>query len=101
MVQHEAWLIEPSGELSTVTQSLRLVVRGCDGFTRFLIFRLSAPDRQCGDMILSSGTAPDVNAAKAAARQTATRLETVLACRRQAISAGSYDSEPRQTERRA
>jgi hypothetical protein len=93
--QRDAWLTEPSGELSTVTQRLRLVIRRFNGFARFLVFRLSAPDRQCDEMILSSGTAADVDAAKAAARQTATRLETVLACRQQVVLDRSHSGEPK------
>jgi hypothetical protein len=83
VVQHEAWLSGSTGELSTLTQSLRLVIRRFDGFARFLVFKRRAPNRQCREMILSSGTATNVNAAKAAARQTATRLEAILLCRQQ------------------
>jgi hypothetical protein len=79
--QREAWLIAPTGELWTLTQSLRLVIQRFDGFARFLVLRRSARDKQSREMILSSGTATDVNAAKAAARQTATRLEAIFACR--------------------
>ena len=83
MVQREAWLSGPSGELSTLTQSLRLVIRRFDGFARFLVFKRPAPNNQSREMILSSGTATNVNAAKAAARHTAARLEAVLSCRQQ------------------
>jgi predicted house-cleaning NTP pyrophosphatase (Maf/HAM1 superfamily) len=46
-------------------------------------------------MILSSGTATDVDAAKAAARQAATRLETVLACRQQVVLDRSHSGKPK------
>jgi hypothetical protein len=76
--QCESWLVEPNGDLSTLTQTLRLNVRCFDGFARYLVLRRSARGERDAEVLLSSGTATNMNKAKAAAQQAATRLESML-----------------------
>jgi len=76
--QGEPWLVEQNGDLSTVTQRLRLIIRRFDGFARFLVLRLSAREKRDAEVLLSSGTATNVSTAKTAAQQTAVRLESML-----------------------
>ena len=74
----EPWLVEPNGDLSILTQTLRLNIRSFDGFARFLVLRRPARGKRDAEVLLSSGTATNVNTAKAAAQQAATRLETLF-----------------------
>jgi hypothetical protein len=76
-MQQDIWVVERSGELSTMFHGLRLAVRKHSGFARFLVLAACG-----GRSILSSGTESNVEAAKAAATRTAMRLEVVLSNRR-------------------
>jgi hypothetical protein len=76
--QGEPWLVEQNGDLSTVTQRLRLIIRKFEGFVRFLVLRRSASEKRGSEVLLSSGTATNVSTAKAAAQRTAVRLESML-----------------------
>jgi hypothetical protein len=76
--QGEPWLVEQNGDLSTVTQRLRLIIRKFDGFARFLVLRQSARKKRDAEVLLSSGTATNVSTAKAAAQRTAARLESMF-----------------------
>jgi len=77
-VENEAWQIGPSGELSTVVYSLRLVVRTSTDFARFLVLRRSAHGGEDHEILLASGSEADIAAAKLAARRMAMRLESVI-----------------------
>jgi hypothetical protein len=81
--EQDVWRTEPSGDLSMVVRNLRLIIRKCSGFTRFLVLKRAAHGRRRPEAFLSSGMETNVDAAKLAAKRTATRLETVLANRGQ------------------
>lgn len=76
--QCKSWLIDPNGDLSTLTQTLQLNVRSFDGFARYLVMRRSVHGKRDAEVLLSSGTATNMNKAKAVAQQAATRLEAML-----------------------
>ena len=76
--QWESWLVEPNGDLSMLTQRLRLIIRRFDGCARFLVLKRPARGERDAEVLLSSGTATNVSKAKDAAQHAGTRLETTL-----------------------
>lgn len=80
MFDKQFWSAERDGQLSAVVGSLRLLVRSSDDCARFLIVHQSTHDNSYSNL-LASGTESNVNAAMAAARKAATRIEYILADR--------------------
>jgi hypothetical protein len=77
-VEHEIWHEEADGHLSAEVPGLRLVVRKSDNCARYVILRRAGYGKSCAEIMLSSGTEPNVDAAIAAARKAATRIEIML-----------------------
>lgn len=57
-----SWREAPNGDLLAALDGLKLVVRGLDGFARYLL--LGPPVRGSGEVLLESGCAPDLATAK-------------------------------------
>ena len=74
---HEIWHAEADGHLSAELRGLKLIVRKSDACARYVIVRRAHSG--CSESMLSSGTEPNVEAAMAAARRVATRIDVMLA----------------------
>lgn len=72
-----SWRKAANGDLLAAMDGLKLVVRLSDGFARYLL--LGPPTRGGGEIMLESGSAPDISAAKAKAVR---RAQTVSWLRR-------------------
>ena len=70
------------GRLSTEFHGLRLVVRKSDADARYVILRRAGNGRSSVEVMLSSGTEPNVEAAIVAATKVAARIDSMLAERR-------------------
>jgi hypothetical protein len=70
------WHADPNGEFFAVVDDLRLIIRSCDGFARYLILQ-----RGARDIMLGSGTEIDVSKAMVAAQRAAERTRFILAQR--------------------
>ena len=70
---------DASGHLLETEHGFRLIVRQFDGCARYLVVRTAPEGDKYRDTMLASGTASDVNAAMAAARRTASRIQSILA----------------------
>jgi hypothetical protein len=85
-VDHVSWQLEADGQLSAAVQNLRLVIRKAEGCVRYLILRRSPRNGGFPEIMLSSGTESNLDAAMMAARRVAIRIESILA-ERQRIAA--------------
>jgi hypothetical protein len=83
-VEHEIWHKDAEGHLSAEVPGLKLIVRKSDNCARYVILRCTGHDVSCAEAMLSSGTEPSVDAAIAAARKAATRIDIMLTERRRA-----------------
>src|ERR1700733_13975207 len=81
MPSDRSWHTDPNGELSAVVDDLRLIIRQCAGFIRYLILQ-----RGMREIMLGSGTESDVSTAMVAAQSAAERTQFILAQRRSANS---------------
>jgi hypothetical protein len=61
---------------------LRLVVRKSDAYARYVILKRAGDGGSSAEVMLSSGTEPNVEAAIVAATKVATRIDLMLAERR-------------------
>ena len=73
---------EAEGRFSAEVPGLRLIVRKSDNCARYVIFQRAGYGGSCAEVMLSSGTEPNVDAAIAAARKAATRIDIMLTERR-------------------
>jgi hypothetical protein len=69
------------GDVSTEIPGLKIIVRKSDGCARYVILQ-SAGYGSCAEVMLSSGTEPNVDAAIVAARRVAARIDVMLTARR-------------------
>lgn len=85
----EAWCERPGSEFWATRRGIRLVVRPSLGFARYLLL---APSRHEGGMeiLLESGTAADVNAAKSSAERRAESVAWLRAQRRESCLTGRF-----------
>ena len=81
-VVHETWHTVSDGRLSTEFHGLRLVVRKSDADARYVILKRAGYGRSSAEVILSSGTEANVEAAIVAATKVAARIDAMLAERR-------------------
>jgi len=65
------WRTEPNGDLWTVLLDLKLVVHEGDSFSRFLLLGRSHVRGEGDEVLLESGCADDIHAAKARAVEKA------------------------------
>jgi len=79
-VSQEFWHADPNGELSATVHGLRLIIRRCDGFSRYLILQRSAHGNY-PEIMVGSGTESDVSKAMVAARRAAMRTDFILSHR--------------------
>jgi hypothetical protein len=82
VVEHEIWHEEAEGRFSAGVPGLRLIVRKLDNCARYIIVQRVYDGTSCVEVLLSSGTEPNVDAAIAAARKAATRIDIMLFERR-------------------
>ena len=91
-MDREIWHTGPDGSVSTEIPGLKIIVRKSDGCARYVILQ-SAGYGSCAEVMLSSGTEPNVDAAILAARRAATRIDVMLTARRKsAIHADAHRS---------
>ena len=81
-VEHEIWHEEADGHFSAEVPGLRLIVRKSDNCARYVILQRAGYGRSCVEVMLSSGTESNVDAAMVAARKAATRIDIMLTERR-------------------
>ena len=91
-MDREIWHREPDGSVSTEIPGLKIIVRKSDGCARYVILQRAGDGRSCVEALLSSGTEPNLDAAIAAARKAATRIDIMLTERRR--SAVHADNPP-------
>jgi hypothetical protein len=84
-VDHEIWLTVSDGRLSAEFPSLRLIVRKSDAYARYVILKRAGHGGSCAEVMLSSGTEPNVEAAIVAATKVAARIDLMLAGRRRPV----------------
>ena len=81
----EIWRAEADGQASAEVPGLKLIVRRSDTCARYVILRRTGYGATCTEVMLSSGTEPNVEAAMAAAKKVATRIAAMLAARRRSL----------------
>jgi hypothetical protein len=91
-VEHEIWHKEAEGRFSAEVPGLRLIVRKSDDCARYVILQRAGYGESRAEVMLSSGTEPNLDAAIAAALEAATRIDTMLTERRR--SAVHADNPP-------
>lgn len=82
MIGQELWRTDQTGELSASIDKLRLVIRRCDGYARYLILHRTTHGGTYPEIMLGSGTESDVRTAMIAARRAAMRIAFILAERK-------------------
>ncbi len=78
-MDHEIWRAVSDGRLSTEFPALRLIVRKSDAYARYVIIKRAGYGGSCDEVMLSSGTEPNVEAAIVAATKAAPRIDLMLA----------------------
>jgi hypothetical protein len=78
----EGWQTVSDGNLSADFPGLRLIVRRSDSYARYVILKRVGHGVSCAEVMLSSGTEPNVEAAMVAAAKVAARIGVILAERR-------------------
>ena len=81
-MDREIWQTEPDGQSSAQVLGLKLVVRKYDSCARYVVLQPSGYGGTCAQVMLSSGTEPNPNAAMVAAERAATRTVYMLSERR-------------------
>ena len=77
------WRKVSDGRLSAEFPGLRLIVSKSDAYARYVILKRAGGS--CAEVMLSSGTEPNVEAAIVAATKVATRIDLMLAERRRPV----------------
>ena len=77
-MDHEIWCAVSDGRLSTGFPALRLIVRKSDAYVRYIVIKRAGYGGSCDEVMLSSGTEPNVEAAIVAATKVATRIDLML-----------------------
>ena len=75
----------PDGSVSIEIPGLKVIVRKSDGCAQYVILQ-SDGYGSCAEVMLSSGTEPNIDAAILAARRAATRIDVVLTARRKSAT---------------
>ena len=78
-MDHETWRTELDGQLSVEVRDLKLIVRRSDACARYVILQRGRSGGMCAEVMLSSGTEANVEAAMVAAKRVATRIDFMLA----------------------
>jgi hypothetical protein len=86
MLGQKHWDVGPDGQLTATLHSLRLMVRKSDGHARYLVLGRFADGRASSEIMLASGTEPNVRAAIEAAERTATRIAPIIAARLKVVA---------------
>ena len=86
MVNRETWCVGADGSLSTEVPGLRLTVSRRGSWVRYMILQPACGDGRPCEVILSSGTEPDVDAAIVAAEKVAARIDFMLAERSRLVA---------------
>lgn len=84
-MDHEIWRAEPDGQLSAEILNLKLIVLKSDTGARYMILQRNRDGRMNPEVMLSSGTEPNVEAAIVAATRVAARIDLMLAERRRTV----------------
>ena len=84
-MDHEIWRTVSDRRLSAEFPCLRLVVRKSDAYARYVILKPAGYGGSCAEVMLSSGTEPNVEAAIVAATKVAARIDLMLAERRRPV----------------
>ena len=71
-MDHETWRTELDGDLSVEVRDLKLIVRRSDACARYVILQRGRSGGMCAEVMLSSGTEANVEAAMVAAKRVAT-----------------------------
>jgi hypothetical protein len=79
-MSQELWHTNLNGELSATVHDLRLIIRHCGEYSRYLILQRSA-NSDYPEIMLGSGTESDVSKAMVAATRAAMRAELILSQR--------------------
>jgi hypothetical protein len=85
-VDHEMWRRVSDGRLSAEFAGLRLIVRKSDAYARYVILGRSGHGGSSAEVMLSSGTETNVEAAILAATKVAARIDLMLAERRRPVT---------------
>jgi hypothetical protein len=94
MVNRATWRIETDGHFSAEVRGLRLIVRKSDIYARYVILQCADHGGSSGNIMLSSGTEPSVEAVMVAAERVATRINLTLADRRRVnVPSGQRDHQ--------
>ena len=75
----EGWQTVSDGNLSAEFSGLRLIVRRSDSYARYVILKRAGQSISCTEVMLSSGTEANVEAAIVAATKVAARIGLMLA----------------------
>ena len=75
-MDREIWHTESDGSVSTEIPGLKIIVRKSDGCARYVILQ-SAGYGLCAEVMQSSGTEPNVDAAIEATRRAAARIHAL------------------------
>jgi hypothetical protein len=78
----DGWQTVSDGNLSADFPGLRLIVRRSDSYARYVILKRVGHGASCAEVMLSSGTEPNVEAAMVATAKVAARIGVILAERR-------------------
>jgi hypothetical protein len=92
-VDGKIWRAEADVQASAEFPGLKLIVRRSDTCARYVILRRTGYGGTCTEVMLSSGTEPNVEAAMAAAKKVATRIDAMLAERRRSSDHVSTDRQ--------
>ena len=79
MLNREAWCVGADGVLSTEVPGFRLTVSKVGSWVRYVILQHAHCAGRPSDIMLSSGIAPDVEAAIVAVQKVAARIDFMLA----------------------
>ena len=78
-MDHETWRTELDSQISVEVRDLKLIVRRSDACARYVILQRGRSGGMCAEVMLSSGTEANVEAAMVAAKRVATRIDFMLA----------------------
>jgi len=74
----KSWHTEPDGRMSALVHNLKLVIRTFDDCARYVILQPATYGRNDLEVLLASGTEPNVSSAIIAASRAAARIRLML-----------------------
>ena len=86
MLGREEWHADTDEQSSATVRSLKLMIRKADNCARYLVFGRVGSDEAACEIMLASGTEPNVSEAMMAAERTAARIEPIFAGRLKTVA---------------